>query len=244
MHAKHKVNHNQEQYDIFEQYHQTWGKLQLHKQEKLHTRWKMLSLKHLQNTDHTKPAQLQRKIFNTNCKNKSNNHTKSFNLENYENKAKLPKEYWSIKCNHFTPRATWKKIRECALYKTTKIKCCLYLKEKLEIDSYKGDNLLNKRWELIISVDTKTSLPFYSMIARTKSYIFLEIFLTVFQLKLPFWPIQLTFCIWFSKQKSSSPKQQFHWRMLWVTYPVSTVQNWCHPIVWILLYILYITNII
>ena len=236
MHAKHKINHKQRQYDIFEQYHQAWGKLQLQKQEQLHTKWKMLNL-NIYKT-HITPNQ-------PNFKEKFFIQTAKTNLTTTQNHStskimKTRRNYWTIKCNHFTPRATWKKIRECALFNTTKIKCCLCLKEKLEIASYKGDNLLNKRWKLIISVDTKTSLPFYSMIGRPKSYIFLKIFLTVFQLKLPFSPIQLIFCIiWFSKQKSNSPKQRFHWRMLWVTFPVNTVQNWCHPIVWILLYILY-----
>ena len=214
MHAKHKINHKQRQYNIFEQYRQTWGKLQLQKQEQLHTKWKMLNL-NIYNT-HITPNQpnFKEKIFiqtaKTNLTTTQNHSTSKI--------MKTRRNYWTIKCNHFTPRATWKKIRECALFNTTKIKCCLYLKEKLEIASYKGDNLLNKRWKIIISVDTKTSLPFYSMIGRTKSYIFLKIFLTVFQLKLPFSPVQLIFCIiWFSKQKSNSPKQRFHWRMLWVT---------------------------
>ena len=44
---------------------------------------------------------------------------------------------------------TWRIIRKCAPFNTTKRKCYLCLNEKLEIASYKGDNLLNKRSELI-----------------------------------------------------------------------------------------------
>ena len=73
------------------------------------------------------------------------NHTKLFNLEH----TKLSKEYWTTKHNHFTPKVTWKIIRKCAPFNITKIKCYLCSKEKLEIASYKGDNLLNKRSEFI-----------------------------------------------------------------------------------------------
>ena len=85
----------------------------------------------------------------TDFKHRFNNHTKSFNLEHYEYDTELSKEYWTIKRNHFTPKVTWRIIRKCASFNTTKRKCYLCLNEKLEIASYKGDNLLNKRSELI-----------------------------------------------------------------------------------------------
>ena len=85
----------------------------------------------------------------TDFKHRFNNHTKSFNLEHYENDTELSKEYWTIKRNHFIPKVTWRIIRKCAPFNTTKRKCYLCLNEKLEIASYKGDNLLNKRSELI-----------------------------------------------------------------------------------------------
>ena len=75
----------------------------------------------------------------TDFKHRFNNHTKSFNLEHHENDTELSKEYWATKRSHFTPIVTWRIIR----------KCYLCLNEKLEIASYKGDNLLNKRSELI-----------------------------------------------------------------------------------------------
>ena len=85
----------------------------------------------------------------TDFKHRFNNHTKSFNLEHYENDTELSKEYWTIKRNHFIPKVTWRIIRKWAPFNTTKGKCYLCLNEKLEIASYKGDNLLNKRSELI-----------------------------------------------------------------------------------------------
>ena len=77
------------------------------------------------------------------------NHTKSFNLEYYENDTELYKECWEIKGNYFIPKVTWRIIKKCAPFNTTKRKCYLCLNEKLQIASYKGDNLLNKRSKLI-----------------------------------------------------------------------------------------------
>ena len=77
----------------------------------------------------------------TDFKHRFNNHTKSFNFENYKNDTELSKEYWTIKRKHFTPKFT--------AFNKTKRKCYLCLNEKLEIASYKGDNLLNKRSQLI-----------------------------------------------------------------------------------------------
>ena len=85
----------------------------------------------------------------TDFKYRFSNHTKSFNVEHYENDTELSNEYWSIKCNHFTPKVTWRIIRKCTTFNTIKRKYYLCLNEKLEIASYKGDNLLNKRSELI-----------------------------------------------------------------------------------------------
>ena len=79
--------------------------------------------------------------FQTDLKHRFNNHTKSFNLEHYENDTELSKEYWTIKRNHLTPKVTC--IRKCAYFSTTKRKDYLCLDEKFEIASYKGDNLLN-----------------------------------------------------------------------------------------------------
>ena len=42
--------------------------------------------------------------------------------------------------------------------------------------------------------------------------------------------------IWFSKQKSSSSKRRFHWRILRGIFPVKTTRKWRHLFVWILLH--------
>ena len=53
-----------------------------------------------------------------------------------------------------------------------------------------------KGQSLLTSADTRTNLPFYGMIARTKSYVFTVIFLAVFPLEPTFWPVQFMFCIY------------------------------------------------
>ena len=77
------------------------------------------------------------------------NHTKSFTHEDYANDTKLSKKYWDIKRNNFIPKVSWSIVRECPPYSLSKRKCYLCLNEKLEINSYKVNNLLNKRSELI-----------------------------------------------------------------------------------------------
>ena len=47
------------------------------------------------------------------------------------------------------PKITWKIIRLCSSYNLNSKHCLLCLNEKYEIATYKGDNLLNKRTEII-----------------------------------------------------------------------------------------------
>ena len=89
----------------------------------------------------------------TDFKRRFNNHTKSANLEHYENGTELSKEYWAIKRNQ----------------------------------------------SLLTSVDTRTNIPFYCMIAKSKSYVFTVVFLAAFLLEPAFLTTRLMFCIMFSK---------------------------------------------
>ena len=57
--------------------------------------------------------------------------------------------YWRIKRNNFIPKITWSIFREYPPYNLSKRKSYLSLNEKLEINSHKGNNLLNKSSELI-----------------------------------------------------------------------------------------------
>ena len=61
----------------------------------------------------------------------------------------MSKEYLEIKRNNFISKVTWNIVRECAPYNFSKRKCYLCLNEKLETNSYKGNNLLKKRSKLI-----------------------------------------------------------------------------------------------
>ena len=111
----------------------------------------MLSPKHyLRSKDHFKPAQLQRTILHWHSRKtfpkQFNNQTKSFNIKQHQNDTdtELSKEYWTMKHDNFTPKVTCRIITKYTTFNTTKIKFHLYLDEKLEITSYKGDNLMNK----------------------------------------------------------------------------------------------------
>ena len=64
-------------------------------------------------------------------------------------KNELSKEFWEIKKRGGTPKITWKIIRICRSYNPNSKRCLLCLNEKYEIATYKGDNLLNKRTEII-----------------------------------------------------------------------------------------------
>ena len=53
-----------------------------------------------------------------------------------------------------------------------------------------------KGQSLLTSLDTRTNLPFYGMIARTKCYVFTMIFPAVLPLEPTFWPAQYLFWIY------------------------------------------------
>ena len=61
----------------------------------------------------------------------------------------LSKEFWEIKKRTGTPKITWNIIQICRSYNLRRRCFLLCLNEKYEIATYKGDNLLNKRTEII-----------------------------------------------------------------------------------------------
>ena len=151
----------------------------------------------------------------TDFKHSFSNHTKPFNLQHYESDTELSKEYWTVKRNHFTPKVTWRIIRKCAPFNTTKRKCYLCLNEKLEIALYKGDNLLNKRSELINKCRYQNKFTLLRHDSKDKELCFhCDISRCI-----PIGGHVLTCAvyvlhIWFSKQKSSRSKRRFHWGIL------------------------------
>ena len=58
-------------------------------------------------------------------------------------------KFWEIKKCIRKPKITWKIIRICRSYNPNSKRCLLCLNEKYEIATYKGDNVLNKRTEII-----------------------------------------------------------------------------------------------
>ena len=87
--------------------------------------------------------------FETTFKDRFGNHKKSFNHVKHKNDTELSEEFWEIKECNGTPKITWKIIRICRSYNPNSKRCLLCLNEKYEIATYKGDNLLNKRTEII-----------------------------------------------------------------------------------------------
>ena len=105
MHAKHKINYKQQQYESFKQYR----KLQWQKQVQLPSIWKCLIPNIIYEAQITSnQPNYKEKIYigtvETDFKHRFNNHTKSFNLEHYENDTELSKEHWTIKRNYFKPK--------------------------------------------------------------------------------------------------------------------------------------------
>ena len=88
-------------------------------------------------------------------------------------------------------------------------KCYLCLNEKLEIASYKGDNLLNRRSELIGKCRHQNKFTLLRHDNRTKSYAFTVIFLAAFPLEPVFWPARFMFCIMFSKTEIEQLRSTF-----------------------------------
>ena len=61
----------------------------------------------------------------------------------------LCKEYWKVKQQKGIPKIKCKLLRKRYAYNQKKRQCILCLNEKCEITFYKGNNLLNKRTEIL-----------------------------------------------------------------------------------------------
>ena len=110
-------------------------------------------------------------------------------MEHYENNTELSKGYWTIKRRHFTTKITWSKIRKFAPFNAT----------KKNLSQWKVRNSFIQRRQFIeqkvrrvnLIVDTKISSAFNGKIARTRSYVFTEIFLAEFPWRIRLWPAWL-----------------------------------------------------
>ena len=102
---------------------------------------------------HCDIAEYKQKCYLGSCertfKDRFGNHKKLFNHAKHKRDTELSKEFWEIKKLSGTPKITWKISRICCSYNPNSKRCLLCLNEKYEIATYKGDNLLNKRTEII-----------------------------------------------------------------------------------------------
>ena len=88
-------------------------------------------------------------ICSTTWKERYGNHNKSFNNERYEKESALSEEVWRIKRMNGEYHIKWQKVRHLPSYTPETKKCILCMNEKLEIALFGGENLLNKRNEVI-----------------------------------------------------------------------------------------------
>ena len=77
------------------------------------------------------------------------NHKKTFNYEKYKNDTELASEFWRIKNLNGSSTIKWSLLGKYKSYDPNTKRCNLCLAEKYEILTHKGDNLLNKRSEII-----------------------------------------------------------------------------------------------
>ena len=77
------------------------------------------------------------------------NHKKFFNHEKYQNDTQLSSELWNIKASKEEPVLVWKILEQCQPYNVNIKRYLLCLNEKPQIAIYRGNNLLNKRTEII-----------------------------------------------------------------------------------------------
>ena len=76
------------------------------------------------------------------------NHKKIFNNIKYQTDTELSNEYWNIKANE-TSNVSWEILGTNKSYNQSSKRCVLCLNEKLAIALHKGDDMLNKRFEII-----------------------------------------------------------------------------------------------
>ena len=86
-------------------------------------------------------------VSETKFKVRYGNYKQYFTKQHHKKDTELSKKYWKVKQQNGTPRIRWKVLKKCQAYNQKKKQCILCLNEKYKID--KGDNLLNKRTEIL-----------------------------------------------------------------------------------------------
>ena len=103
----------------------------------------------ISSTEDDYPGNLYIGITEPPIKGRLGNHERDCNNEEYANSTELSKEVWKIKKKGFTPSVRWRIIKQLPAYNPETKKCLLCLGEKIEILEREGENLLNKRSELV-----------------------------------------------------------------------------------------------
>ena len=103
----------------------------------------------ISSTDESYPGKVYIGITEPPFKGRYGNHERDFNHEEYANTTELSKEVWEIKKKGFVPSIKWRIIKQIPAYNPESKKCLLCLGEKIEILEREGENLVNKRSELV-----------------------------------------------------------------------------------------------
>ena len=77
------------------------------------------------------------------------NHKKAFNHRKYRKNTEFSKEVWNVKEKNANFNVKWKVVNQYPAYNPVSKRCSLCLNEKLAILENEGNNLLNKRSEII-----------------------------------------------------------------------------------------------
>ena len=77
------------------------------------------------------------------------NHKKAFNYQHYRKNTELSKEVWNAKDKNANFSTKWNVVKQYPAYNPVSKRCMLCLNEKLAILENEGNNLQNKRSEII-----------------------------------------------------------------------------------------------
>ena len=110
---------------------------------------KVLYEARLSSTEENYDDKIYKGITKPEFKSRLGNHTQDFNNRKNLKSTELSKEVWSIKDKGYQYAINWRIIKQYQTYTPASKKCMLCLNEKLEILEHNGNNILNKRTELV-----------------------------------------------------------------------------------------------
>ena len=76
-------------------------------------------------------------------------HKSDFQNEKHKHSTTLSTEYWNVKEQNGRPKVTWRIVRNARPFSVKSGNCNLCVNEKYKIANYNGNDLLNKRTEVI-----------------------------------------------------------------------------------------------